>query len=88
VIVKAQARGIDVILAGMKVPTNMGEPYRTQFEEIFPRLSKKYSTPLIPFLLEGVAGKPEYNLPDGIHPNPKGYEIIAKTVLKYLEKEL
>lgn len=88
VIEKARDRGIDVILAGMKMPTNMGEPYRTQFENIFPKLAKKYSVKLIPFLLEGVGGVPEHNLPDGIHPNPKGHEVMAKTVLKVLEKEL
>ena len=88
VIEKAQERGITVILAGMKMPTNYGEPYRSQFESIFPKLSKKYSIKLIPFILEGVGGRPEYNLPDGIHPNPKGHEIMAKTVLDVLEKEL
>ena len=82
---KAKARGITVVLAGMKIPTNMGEPYRTQFEEIYPRLAKKYNLKLIPFILEGVGGNPKFNLPDGIHPNPKGHEIMAKTVLKTLE---
>ncbi len=86
VIEKAKKRQIKVILAGMKMPTNMGKTYQTQFENIFPYLSKKYSLTLIPFLLEGVGGKPEYNLPDGIHPNPKGHEIMAKNVLKFLEK--
>ena len=88
VIEKAQAKGIKVILAGMKMPTNMGEPYRTRFENIFPKVAKKYSIKLIPFILEGVGGRSEYNLPDGIHPNPKGHEIMAKTVLKVLETEL
>lgn len=88
VIEKAQERGITVILAGMKMPTNMGEPYRTNFEKMFPKLAKKYSLKLIPFILEGVGGQPELNLPDGIHPNPKGHEIMAKTVLKVLETEL
>lgn len=88
VIEKAQERGITVILAGMKMPTNMGEPYRTNFENIFPKLAKKYSLKLVPFILEGVGGKPELNLPDGIHPNPKGHEVMAKTVLKVLETEL
>lgn len=88
VIKKAQERGITVILAGMKMPTNMGEPYRTHFENIFPKLAKKYGVKLIPFILEGVGGRPEYNLPDGIHPNPKGHEIMAQTVLKFLEPEL
>lgn len=88
VIEKAQQRGITVILAGMKMPTNMGEPYRSQFENIFPKLAKKYSLKFIPFILDGVGGKPELNLPDGIHPNPKGHEVMAKTVLKVLETEL
>jgi acyl-CoA thioesterase-1 len=88
VILKAQAMGIVVILAGMKMPTNMGEPYRKEFEAIFTRLSKKYSIRLIPFLLEGVGGVPQYNLPDGIHPNPKGHEIMANTVLKALRSKL
>jgi acyl-CoA thioesterase-1 len=84
VIEKAQSRGIKVILAGMKIPTNMGEPYRAHFEKVFPRLAKKYSLKLIPFILEGVGGQPAYNLPDGIHPNPKGHEIMAKNVLEVL----
>lgn len=81
---KAQERNITVVLAGMKMPTNMGEPYRKEFEEIYPRLAKKYKLKLIPFILEGVGGNPKLNLPDGIHPNPKGHEIMAQTVLKVL----
>lgn len=88
VIEKAQGRGIDVILAGMKMPTNMGEKYRGQFEGMYPKLAKKYSLRLIPFILEGVGGVPSLNLPDGIHPNAKGHEVMAKTVLKVLESEL
>lgn len=70
------------------MPTNMGEPYRTDFEKIFPRIAEKYKIRLIPFLLEGVGGNPKLNLPDGIHPNAKGYEVIANNVLKELEPEL
>lgn len=88
VIEKAQVQGIKVILAGMKMPTNMGEPYRTDFEKIFPKLAKKYSVKLIPFILEGVGGVPKLNLPDGIHPNPEGHVVMAKNVLKVLEQEL
>ncbi len=85
---KAQSRGIKVIIAGMKMPTNYGEPYRTDFEELFAKVARKYKLKSIPFLLEGVGGKPELNLPDGIHPNSKGHEIMAETVLKVLDKEL
>jgi acyl-CoA thioesterase-1 len=88
VILKGQASGIKIILAGMKMPTNMGKKYGLEFESMFTKLAKKYSLTLIPFLLDGVGGKPEMNLPDGIHPNPKGHEVMAKNVLKILEKEL
>jgi acyl-CoA thioesterase-1 len=88
VVEKAHQRGIKVILGGMKMPTNMGESYRVDFEEVFPRVAKKYSLKLIPFVLEGVGGIPKYNLPDGIHPNAKGHEILAKTILKYLSPEI
>jgi acyl-CoA thioesterase I len=88
VIEKAQGRDMTVILAGMKMPTNMGESYRSGFEKIFTNLAKKYKIKLIPSLLEGVGGDPKLNLPDGIHPNAKGYEIVAKNVLQVLETEL
>lgn len=85
VIEKAQSQDIEVLIAGMQMPTNYGEAYRKEFADLFPKLAKKYKITLIPFLLEGVATKPELNLADGIHPNPKGHEIMAKTVMKYLE---
>lgn len=85
VIEKAQSSGIEVVLAGMKMPPNYGEPYRSQFEDLFPKLAKKYKLKIIPFLLEGVGGVASLNLADGIHPNTKGHEIMAKTVLKVLE---
>lgn len=88
VIEKAQAKGITVILAGMQMPTNMGVKYRDEFQKMFPKVAKKYSIKLIPFLLEGVGAVPELNLPDGIHPNAKGHKIMAQTVLKVLETEL
>jgi acyl-CoA thioesterase-1 len=85
VIEKAQERKITVVLAGMKMPTNYGEPYRTNFEKMYPRLAQKYHLKLIPFILEGVGGIPKLNLADGIHPNPEGHKIMAQTVLKVLE---
>lgn len=88
VIERARTQGIKVVLAGMKMPTNYGETYRKEFESVFPRLAKKHKLKLVPFLLENVGGKPELNLPDGIHPNAKGYEVVARTVLKALESEL
>ncbi len=88
VIVKAKDQGIKVIMAGMRMPPNYGKEYRESFDRIFPDLAKKHGLKLIPFLLENVAGKPNLNLPDGIHPNPEGHKIMAKTVMKALEGEL
>ncbi len=85
VIEKAKSSGIKVLLVGMKMPTNYGEPYRTNFEKLFPVLAKRYQLPLVPFLLEGVGGVPKLNLPDGIHPNVEGHKIMAKTIQKNLE---
>ena len=84
----AKKNGIKVLLAGMKIPLNYGEKYRQEFESLFFEVAKKEKVPLIPFLLEGVAGDPKLNLSDALHPNEKGHEIVAKTVLKYLEPML
>lgn len=81
----AKKNSIFVILAGMQIPPNYGPKYTRQFEQVFPELSKKYSIPLIPFLLEGVAGDSNLNLPDGIHPNAKGHVIIARMLEKFLQ---
>jgi len=80
----AKSQNILTILAGMKLPVNYGKAYTHQFEAIFTSLAKEYSLPLIPFLLKDVAGKPELNQSDGIHPNPAGHKIVAETVLTYL----
>lgn len=85
VIEKAKSLNITVILGGMQMPTNYGSSYRKEFSELYPKLAKKYDIKLIPFILEGVGGVPEMNLPDGIHPNAKGHKLMAKTVLKSLE---
>lgn len=85
VIEKSQQQKIKVLLVGMKMPVNYGEPYRSNFEKLFPALAKKYHISLVPFLLEGVAGKTDLNIADGIHPNPKGHKVMAKTLLKALD---
>lgn len=88
VIEKAKSKNIEVIIAGMEIPSNYGEKYRQDFRAIYPRLAKKYDITLIPFLLQDVATIKELNLTDGIHPNPEGHKIMAKTVIKYLGPKL
>jgi acyl-CoA thioesterase I len=77
-----------VIVAGMKVPPNMGGDYGRKFEAVFGDLAKKNKALLIPFVLEGVGGSRELNLADGIHPTAKGHEIVAANVWKVLEPVL
>ena len=73
------------VIAGMKVPPNMGRDYGTLFEAIFPALAKQNRAALISFILEGVAGVRELNLPDGIHPTAEGHRVIAGKLWKILE---
>lgn len=77
-----------IILAGMQIPPNMGENYTTDFRNIFPDLAEKNDVALIPFLLEGVAGDPELNQQDGIHPTAEGYKIVAENVWSVLKKQV
>lgn len=77
-----------IVLAGMAVPPNMGPVYTQEFMSLFPGLAKSEKVELIPFLLEGVGGIKELNLPDGIHPNPAGQKIVAETVWRTLKPVL
>lgn len=77
-----------IILAGMQIPPNMGQGYTREFRTIFPDLAEKNDLQLIPFLLDGVAGKPELNLPDGIHPTAEGQKIVTNNVWAVLEELL
>ena len=85
---KARYPEAKVIIAGMKIPPNMGGDYSRKFEAVFADLAKKNNASLIPFVLEGVGGVPNLNLPDGIHPNAKGQQRVAANVWKVLEPVL
>lgn len=76
---------IPVVLAGMKLPPNLGKNYASAFERIFQDLSGRENVYLIPFLLDGVAGKPALNLEDGIHPNAQGHLLLAENVWEVLK---
>jgi acyl-CoA thioesterase-1 len=82
--VKAKNPQARMIIAGMMAPPNMGKEYTGKFAALYPALAKKYNAQLIPFFLEGVAAKPELNLPDGKHPNAEGQKIVMENVWKVL----
>lgn len=77
-----------IILAGMQIPPNMGQEYTEEFKAIYPSVAKEKNVTLIPFLLEGVAGNPELNLPDGIHPTEEGHKIVFETIWPFIEGAL
>jgi acyl-CoA thioesterase-1 len=82
---KSRYPGVQIIIAGMQIPPNLGPEYTAQFRALYPALAETNKLPLIPFLLEGVGGVPALNLPDGIHPTAAGHKIIADNVWKVLE---
>src|SRR5438552_2933084 len=81
----AQSPSTQVVIVGMKMPPNLGEPYASAFQKVFPELAKENHAALCPFLLEGVGGRPDLNLPDRIHPSAKGQKILAENVWKTLQ---
>ena len=85
IIEAAQERGIHVILAGMEAPTNWGRDYDVSFHRVYPALAARYRVPLVPFLLQGVAGSETLNQADGIHPTAAGARIVAENVWKVLK---
>ena len=80
IVERARDKGVVVVLAGMQAPPNFGPEYTAAFRGAFVDVAREYRTPLIPFLLDKVAGQPELNQGDGIHPNARGAEIMAETV--------
>jgi acyl-CoA thioesterase I len=86
--VRAKDPGIRIILAGMMMPPSMGEDYAREFAAMYPALAARNGVALVPFLLEGVGGRPELNQPDGIHPTPEGHAKVAETVWKVLRPML
>ncbi|MEO9873086.1 arylesterase [Ekhidna sp.] len=83
--VKKENPEVQIIIAGMMVPPNLGIDYSNEFQQVFSVLADENNAIIIPFLLEGVAGDPDLNLEDGIHPTPEGHTIVAELVWKYLE---
>lgn len=73
--------GLEVLLAGMKAPRNLGSEYVGEFDPIYPELAEEYGVVFYPFFLEGVAGDSELNQGDGIHPNAEGVGVIVDGIL-------
>jgi acyl-CoA thioesterase-1 len=81
-------RGIPVLVAGMRAAPNMGKPYAAAFEPIFPQLAKAYGARLYPFFLHGVAGNRALLQADGMHPNPRGVDVVVRGILPQVKAAL
>ena len=88
IVEKLKAAGVTVWLAGMLAPRNLGSDYVTAFDGLYKRIAEKYQVPLYPFILDGVAQDPSFIQADGIHPNPKGAQVVADKLLPFITKSL
>ncbi len=86
IVVRLKARGLPVLVSGMRAAPNLGESYRARFDAIYPELAEKQQVRLHPFFLEGVAGSPNLNQPDGLHPTGKGVARMVEGILPDVEQ--
>jgi acyl-CoA thioesterase-1 len=82
---RLRARGVEVLLAGMLAPRNLGPDYADGFDPIYADVARAHDALLYPFFLEGVALDPDLNLADGMHPNAKGVQVIVENILPEVE---
>jgi acyl-CoA thioesterase-1 len=87
-VTQLQAKGVLVVLAGMKMFKSLGEGYASQFDAVYPEVAKKHDLILIPFFLSKVAGDPALNQADTIHPLSDGYRVVAETVHPYVVRAI
>ena len=83
---RLKARGLPVLLAGMRAPRNLGPDYAREFDRIFPELAAAHDVVFYPFFLEGIVTNAKFNLNDGIHPNQAGVDVIVQGILPQTER--
>ena len=88
IIQKAKAAGVEIVLAGMVSPANLGSEYKAAFDAIYPELAKAHNLLFMPFLLQDVAQDSALNQADGIHPNGNGVAIIVRNLLPYVTQAI
>lgn len=81
----SQNAGAEVLLAGMHIPPNYGPRYTAGFHAIYQQLAEQHQLAFVPFLLEGVATRPEWMQADGIHPKAEAQASILSNVLPALK---
>jgi len=84
-IVASQKAGAKVLLLGIDVPPNYGPAYRQRLKQTYAELASQYKVPLLPFLLEGVALKPDLMQADGLHPTAAAQPQVLDNVWPLLK---
>ncbi len=88
IVSRLRERNIEVLLAGMLAPRNLGPAYIKAFDGIYPALAHRHDIEFYPFFLDGVALDPALNLDDGLHPNRQGIIEISRRMLPVVERLL
>jgi acyl-CoA thioesterase I len=85
IVTRFQKAGARVLLVGMEVPPNYGARYASDFRKLYAEVARKRDVAFMPFLLDGVAGNPTLNQPDGLHPTAEGYRLVVDRLWPYLQ---
>jgi acyl-CoA thioesterase-1 len=80
IVERIKQAGARPVLLEMRLPPNYGEQYAAGFVKLYARVAEATGAEFIPFFMDGVAGRPEMNLPDGIHPTPEGHRRLAENL--------
>ncbi|HEV2054902.1 MAG TPA: arylesterase [Methylomirabilota bacterium] len=88
IVARFQKAGARVLVAGMEVPPNYGARYAADFRRLYADVARAHKAAFLPFLLDGVAGNPRLNQPDGIHPTAEGYRIVVDHLWPHVEPML
>ncbi|RNC66627.1 MAG: arylesterase [Desulfuromonadales bacterium] len=81
-------RNVTVVLGGMKMVTNLGRAYTGAFSAVYPAVARRHDLILVPFFLDGVAGRADLNQDDGIHPTAEGYRVVVDTVFPFVTRAI
>jgi acyl-CoA thioesterase I len=88
IVARFQKAGVRVLVAGMEMPPNYGARYTADFRRLYADVARTHKAAFLPFLLDGVAGNPRLNQPDGIHPTAEGYRVVVEHLWPHLEPML
>ena len=88
IVTKVRAADAEALLLGMRIPTSYGEEYAERFAGLYPALSTELEVEVVPFFMESVAGRPDLNQPDGIHPTRQGHRLLAESLAPVIERWL